>query len=118
MHLSQKRTRSIRLQIVGSSGENIFGSRDLVFLEDQTLQDIKDKGKKMPFYDGSDLSSNSLEPTPVIHGEGEGQMQTDAIGKEAPTKDINHGDAGEKPPPMAPVMTLMLYRSSRETVNL
>jgi len=41
-------------------------------------------------------------------------MQTDANGKEALTKDINHGDAGEKPPPMAPVMTLMLYRSSRD----
>jgi len=35
----------------------------------------------------------------VIHGKGEGEVQTYATNNEALIKDIDHGDADKQPPP-------------------
>ena len=76
MYLFWKLTRLIWLQIVGSKEEKV--SRDVDFLEDQALADIKkDKGEKMPLVMiVMSLINDSFEPTPVTHGEEEGQILT------------------------------------------
>ena len=82
-------------------------------MEDHTFEDIKkDNGEKKPSYD--DSITNSLKLTLVIHGEGEGQVQTYEVDDEALIEDIDHNDAGEQHPQVAPATTLVLRRSSRD----
>ena len=74
---------------------------------------LKTKGEKKPYYDGSEICSDSRESTLVIHGEREGQVLEDATGDEVPTDDINHDDMEEKPP-VTPASALVLRRSNRD----
>ena len=68
----------------------------MIFLKDLTLKHIKkDKGEKKPSYNGNDVSSDPFKPITVIYGEGEGQVQIDAVDNEAPTGDIIHKNVRE-----------------------
>ena len=50
----------------------------------------------------------------MINGKGEGQVQADATSDEAPTEDIDHGDAGDQLLLVALTTTPLLRRSNRD----
>jgi len=85
---------------VGFIGEIGISSKDVVFLEDQILEDIKDKGEKSSFYYGSEVISDSFDLTLASHSERERQVQENADGDKAPKEDTDHGDTGVKPLPV------------------
>ena len=80
----------------------------------RTKPSNKDKGEKKYSYDDSEVSSDSLEPTVMIHDEKQGQVQADAAGDEALTENIDHSDAGKLPPLVAPTTTPVLRRFNKD----
>ena len=104
-----KTTRLVGLQIVGFTGEKGILNKRCDFSGGPDPRRYQEgQGEKKLSYDGSEVSSDSLEPTPLIHSEGEGHVQVNAVGDETPAEDINHVDVREQSPLVAPAATLVL----------